>query len=224
MSALAAVRHQNLIREIDERVRANSNPHLAHALSVRLEREAQEKIVEAAIARMDAKYQKRRREKLAGVSVEALPTSGRGWVLLDRPHEALERLVRDAWDLGFHGIPWPDGLRVRWADLSMSEGGTGAYGMHVPEFKLILFDERAHQRRTPQQFLKTILHELAHVTHPHEVHGNRFASTLKRLVDYVIPESDDTDNRPPHPEPVKDRRWDGRPVHALTTSGGWEYR
>jgi hypothetical protein len=152
----------------------------------------------------------------------AAATSGPGWRLLDRPHEELETFAHNVWDLAFHGIPWPKGWRVRWADLR--NGLRSAFGMCVTSAQLVLLDERAQRGRSPKEFLRTVLHELVHVAHPDEDHGPGFEETLKRVGAYVLEPTEPVAAERPHPpEPVKGRRFDGRPV-SWPGSGEWEFR
>ncbi len=129
-------------------------------------------------------------------------TSGDGWRLLDRPHEELEKFAHDVWNLAFHGIPWPKGWRVRWADLR----GRFALGTIVNSARLVLIDGDAHRRGIPKEFLTTVLHELVHVAHPDEIHGPGFEETLKRVVAYVLePTEPPMAAERPHPAPAAGR-------------------
>src|SRR2546430_3384475 len=119
---------------------------------------------------------RRHREQEEERRQRAAMNSGAGWLVLTYPHVPhwkLEKLARGAWDLAFHGTPFPLGWRVRWAELENS------YGMCVHAPKLILVDERLN--RDPRQRMTTILHELVHVTHPNESHGAGFKDTLERV-------------------------------------------
>src|SRR5213596_3200104 len=96
---------------------------------------------------------KRHRQQEEDRRTRAALNSGQGWLVLtypEVPHCKLEKLARGAWDLAFHGTPFPSGWRVRWAELENS------YGMCVHAPKLILVDERLN--RDPRQRMTTILH------------------------------------------------------------------
>jgi hypothetical protein len=111
------------------------------------------------------------------------PTAGR-YLVLSTPADALEAFVRRVWDFAFHGIPFPEGWIVRWADLSQAN----ALAMTVWNKRLLLFDEQLQRSRTTRDFVESVLHELSHLAHPMgEHHGPGFAETLKRLLEYVAP-------------------------------------
>jgi hypothetical protein len=178
--------------------------------------------------RLQAHVAERRRKYLAKKLAPKVPArSGHGWRLLDRDHRALEQLAHDVFDLGWHGIPWPEGWRVRWADLRAAQ----ASGMCVRHERLILLAEGEH--RTEQELITTVVHELTHVFHPHETHGPKFDETLRRVLAYLNPSPEPVAIRPRTPphgwkEPegiVKGRRW-GRGGWGAEVPGGeqWEYR
>jgi len=200
------------IDEAEKAARASSDPHRAWAYSVQREQDQRDARSRAAVQKLHDKYMAKRAMSLATVA-----TSGKGWRVLAAPrtsHDALERLVRNTWDLAFHGTPWPHGWKARWADLSAAN----ARGMCVLESKLILLDEAVQRRRTPREFLTTVVHELAHLQHPDEIHGPGHADTLQRLVDFVLGEPDAVGA-----EPRKGLPFSGRPVMAAD-AGQWEYR
>jgi hypothetical protein len=152
----------------------------AHFDATKRWQEAQEKHAAAQEAKLEAKLQARRAAKNAAVA-----TSGPGWRVVDTPkvpHAELERLTHHAWDLAFHGIPFPASWRVRWGALRPTWRAAT-----ITSAKLIVLDERAQRGRTWREMLTTVLHELVHVTRPAEVHGAGFHETLRRVLAYVIP-------------------------------------
>jgi hypothetical protein len=135
-------------------------------------------------------------------------TEGRGWRVLSHPrasHQALEGHARNVWDFTWHGLPWPEGWRVRWGQMNAKELMSLAdwiphelgrrlgraqcaismdskiLGLCLPSQKLILIDEANHRelRRTPQQFAEVLIHELIHSQLGDPDHGPKFQAALK---------------------------------------------
>jgi hypothetical protein len=138
-------------------------------------------------ARTEARLHAQRAQRGQAPAPAALPTSGPDWRVLATPHQALEALARDIWDLGFHGMPWPEGWRVRWAELSERErGGMVSTAARCDrEHRLILVSETWHRRHDHRELVETLAHELVHIVHPGDSHGERFKATLERLRDYI---------------------------------------
>lgn len=141
--------------------------------------------------------------------------AGPGWRVLEAPrvsHAELERLAHLAWDLAFHGIPFPAGWRVRWGELRSNWRGVTDL-----RAKIVLLDEGAQRGRTWRDMLTTVLHELVHVTHPTEVHGAGFEETLRRVVAYVIPADGLADTSQPAGPRLPTR------TEGMAMDDGWEY-
>src|SRR5437667_12114537 len=70
--------------------------------------------------------EKKLRAKFAAreAAAPAAATAGPGWRLRNGPHHDLEKFARNVWDFAFHGAPWLENWKVRWADLD-----GGAIGM-----------------------------------------------------------------------------------------------
>jgi hypothetical protein len=184
---VGAARAAIAIREAERAAEAASSWYAAHSYSVQKREEEFERqhaaVAQAAVAKLEAKYQARRLAKKS--ALEKAATSGPGWRVLDRDHRELDRLARSIYDLGLMATPWPTGWTVKWADLR----GRNALGMCERDQKLILIDAAAHRgfSSDARQFEETVIHEIAHMLHPGGAHGSAFAETLRRLLAHVMP-------------------------------------
>jgi len=141
--------------------------------------------------------------------------AGNGWRVLELPrvpHEALEEFAREVWRLAFHAIPWPSGWGVRWGVL------TNARGLCPYEAKLILLDEAWMLNDSPEQIVRTLVHEMAHLQHPREwaetqSHGPGFQETCDRATAFVLSVLEPERRIEPTAEPEPEAQVDE-----------WEYR
>jgi hypothetical protein len=214
------------ILEAGKAAAAMASPTAAHSYSVaRLqeERARQAAAKEAAwIAKLEAKYQERRRSRKT--ALEKAATSGRGWIVLDRDHSELNRLGRSIHDLGLMATPWPTGWTFKWADLR----GRTALGMCEWDAKLILVDLDAHRggfASDSRQLVETLVHEIAHMYHPGGAHGPAFAETLRRLKDFVMPDDEPVEVAArPSLTPRKGVVFSSGKAAPWPGAGDWEFR
>jgi hypothetical protein len=136
-------------------------------------------------------------------------THGPGWHIIDRSHAELETLAHRVWDLGFHGIPFPTGWRVRWGRLTSRTPLGTTLGLADRASRTIVLDPAAH--RTGRELLESLVHELVHVTHPGEAHGARFTETLARVLAFITPNELETVSMAPSPSTTV-------VTHGVTTS------
>jgi hypothetical protein len=221
-----AARAAIAIREAERAAEAASSWYAAHSYSVQKREEEFERqnaaVAQAAVAKLEAKYQARRLAKKA--ALEKAATSGPGWRVLDRDHRELYRLARDIYDLGLMATPWPSGWTVKWADLR----GRNALGMCAHDQKLILIDAAAHRgfsfSSDARQFEETLVHEIVHMLHPGGAHGAAFRETLRRLLAYVMPADEPVEVAArPSLTPRKGVMFSGKAV-PWAGAGDWEFR
>ena len=134
-------------------------------------------------------------------------TEGRGWKVLEQPrvsHQALEEHARKVWSFTWHGLPWPQGWRVRWGKLHaglLTLSGASmdtcadllfgtVVGLCVMSPKIILIDKENQRGRTPRQFATTVLHELLHTQLRDAGHGPGFQAALKSATNYYFGEEE----------------------------------
>jgi hypothetical protein len=111
---------------------------------------------------------------------------GKGWRVIERPrvsHQELESHVRSVWHKTWHALSWPAGWTVKWASLD------GAFGLCVPNRKLILIDQDRQLGRTPEEFDRTCIHELVHALQPFDIadcHDDGFKEALQRATAFYF--------------------------------------
>jgi hypothetical protein len=181
-----------------DRMRAAAEAATQQAAIARMEAKYQAKRRAAqrerdAIARMEARLQEKRR-----TYVDGRPTSGPGWKILSnpaQPHAELEARAKRLFAAGWHQIPWPQNWIVRWAELrgGLFDVFTIILGLCIAEHRLILISERNNRARSEQAVDETSVHELVHALHGREeAHGERFATTLSRVKEFLFPNPEAT--------------------------------
>jgi Protein of unknown function DUF45 len=112
----------------------------------------------------------RRRDELWGAPWYASPAEA----------AALTSLAHDLWRRAF-GTPWPPGWTIAYGDLEKRRApdGVDACARCFYRRKKILISWRYHHAR-PGELPLTVLHELVHIRHPRDGHGQRFQAELHR--------------------------------------------
>jgi hypothetical protein len=143
-----------------------------------------------------AREEKRMRDARAAAPKAPPPpaTRGPGWKILENPiipHTTLEERARAIWAFCWHEADWP-GWSVRWgkldpllldlasaAEVCAARSVGEVLGLAVMNHKIILLDEENQRGRPVRDVVKTIVHELCHVTVRNTVHGPQFQRALE---------------------------------------------